>query len=443
MKKSCWIAGIGVLALASISSAQVTVWVDFTSDIHNAFGGGPNGTADWIDELNKATGIAGVTTFTPSERADIETEILLQLATIYFDYDVTFTTTMPVSGEFDAIAYGKTSFGFGSYGIAPNDVANIEAGHVAGVATGNFDDLIDEFDGVDSRALQMSQLSTALAGTGAHELGHTFGLNHHHSYSDPSIIPTTLSPLAYGPTGGVQNSNIMATASTGIEETEREVLRAFSPWEMAMLDFAGGATAAYPVGYDHQSVVSSPVELFLAEGGTTPPFIPPDVPAIPALAPVVPFTPGETSGMLLAMLAADMDAPGDADMYKFFVPTPSLLTAEVFSDNRFASPFDFDTLLALLDAGGAMITANDDVLHEGDAFNAVTFQQDDSFLLNIPLMPGMYHLLVHSSPAPSIPFGVGDAYWLAIGLSPIPEPGFLSLMGLAGMAGLRRRRSNV
>ncbi len=428
MCRSQLFVGLFVAALASISHAQVTVWVDFTSDLHNAIGGGPNGKADWIDELDKATGLAGVTTFTTTERSDIETEILSQLATIYTDYDVTFTTTMPSSGVFDAIAYGKSSFGFSSLGIAPNDPMNISAGHVGAVATGNFDFVLDEFTGVGSRALQMTQMSTALAGTGAHELGHTFGLNHHHAYSHSSITPTSLSPLTYGPTSGLQNAYVMATGSTGIDETEREIVRSFSPWGKAMLDFAGGATAAYPSGFDHQKLVTAPVPITLAEDG------PPDLPGDPTTPFMIPLLPGETSGMLLGMVAGDLDGMGsDTDMYKLIVPPGSwLLTAEIFSDNRFAAPFDFDATIALLDMGGAMITATDDVLHLGDVFGASTFQQDDPFLLNIPVTAGLYHLLVHGSPIPSIPAGPGDAYWMAVGLMPVPEPG----LGLALVAAL-------
>jgi hypothetical protein len=337
---------------------------------------------------------------------------------------------MPGSGVFDAIAYGKTSFGFTALGIADTDPANISSSQVGGIATGNFDFIIDEFDGTTDRPTQMAQLSTALAGTGAHELGHTLGLYHHQAYSDPGITPAT-----YGATGGLQNKHIIATGETGLTEAGREVLRTFSPWEKAMLDFAGGATAAYPVGFDHKKLVTTPVPIFLMEDG---PF---DAGATPPTSLPIALTPGESSGMDLALVAGDLDLTiSDADMFKFFVSEPSLLCAEIFSENRFGPGGGFDTLLLLLDAGGAMIAMNDDVFYDSDVFGAVTFQQNDSFLLNIPLMPGMYHLLVHTSPASSIPVAVGDAYWLAMGLSPIPEPTALSAFTAAVVLAVRRRR---
>lgn len=433
MKRARILAGIGAglicISTAGQAQAQVTVWIDFTSDIHNGIGGPANGVADWIDELGKATTSAGVTTFTAAERLVIEAEILTQLDTIWSAYDVTFTTTMPGSGAFDAIAYGKTSFGFSALGIAPVDPVNIASGQVGGIATGNFDFILDEFTGSGSRPTQIAQISTALAGTGAHELGHTFGLMHHHAYSDPSITPPT-----YGATAGAQNKYIIATGETGLTETGREVLRSFSPWEKAMLDMAGGATAAFP-GFDNQKLVTTPTSILLTEDG---PF---DAGSTPPTSLPIALTPGATSGMKLALVAGDLDgSASDMDMFKFTVTEPSLLCAEIFSDNRFASPFDFDSVLILLDGTGAPMMMNDDVLYDGDVFGAVTFQQDDSFLLNIPVPPGVYHLLVHASPSSSIPPGAGDAYWLAVGVAPIPEPSSIAIAPIACARLLKRRR---
>jgi hypothetical protein len=422
-----------IMQTSEMAQAQATVWVDFTSDIHDGGAGGANSIADWADELGKATAAAGVDPFSPAERSTIEGDILSQLAAIYADYDVTFTTTMPGSGAFDAIAYGKNSFGFGSLGIAPSDPANISSSQVGGVATGNFDFILDEFTGSASRSAQLSQIATALAGTGAHELGHTFGLLHHHAYSDASITPAT-----YGVTGGVQNSYVMGTGPTGLSELERETFRGFSPWEKAMLDVAGGAGAAYP-GLDHHALVTTPVSILLAEVG------PADVGPTPLSAFPVGLTTGGTSGMDLALVAGDLDGgPGDMDVYKFFLPVGGTLTAEVFSSNRFAPPSNFDPILVLSGPGG-LIAANDDVFYDGDIYDAVTFQQNDSFLLNIPLGPGEYYLNVHASPMsgspPSpVPPEPGDAYWLMIGVTPVPEPATWRLLAAGVVVMLQRGR---
>jgi hypothetical protein len=429
-----YFAALLAMTTAATCRAQATAWVDFTSDMHNGAAGGPNGVADWIDELAKVTSGAGVDPFSALERAAIEADILSQLATIYADYDVSFTTTVPGIGPFDAIAYGMNSFGFGSFGEAPNDSANIASSQVAGVATGNFDSIIDEFDGLDFRATQMSQLATALAGTGAHELGHTFGLMHHHAYSDPSVTPAT-----YLATGGVQNSYIMATGPTGLSETEREVLRSFSPWEKAMLDVAGGAAAGYPAS-DNQALVGSPILIDLSEEG------PVDAGPTPLTAKPITFATGETSGMELALVGGDTDgAEGDMDMYKFFVPAPGVLTAEIFSTNRFGVPDNFDAMLVLIGPGGP-IGSNDDVFFDGDAYGAVTFRENDPYLLNLPLaVPGEYFLMVHVSPTPMAPPPVlpdpaTDYYWLMVGVQTIPEPGSLALLAVGAMAVILRKR---
>ena len=46
-------------------------------------------------ELNVATAAAGVTDFTDTERDQIQTTILDELANVYAGYDITFSTTDP------------------------------------------------------------------------------------------------------------------------------------------------------------------------------------------------------------------------------------------------------------------------------------------------------------------------------------------------------------
>lgn len=422
---------LSLFLLVAEAQAQVTVWVDFTSDTHNGIGGGPNGIPDWIDELDKATVAAGVTTFSAAERSIIESSILLDLSAIYSGYSISFTTSVPGSSPFDAIAFGATSFGFGSLGVAPLDVGNIASSQVASVAPGNFGFILDEFTGSAFRSTQIAQISTALAGTGAHELLHSLGGMHHHSYSDPGIHPAT-----YAATGGLQNSYIMATGPTGLTETGREVLRSLSPWERAMLDVTGGAAAAYP-SLDNQSVVSSPVPIDLAEVGAF------DAGSTLMTAKPITFTPGETSGFDLAFVAGDIDgSPADVDLFSFLIGAPGTLIAEIFSENRFAAPFTVDTVLTLLDSSGTPIILKDDLFYSGDVFDAGIFQGNDPFLLNIPIVtPGMYFLSVAGSPMPGFPTSPGDAYWLMVGFNAVPEPGTGFFLAMVALPLLIRRRS--
>lgn len=420
--------------LGTYANAQVSVFVDFTSDVHNGVGGPSNGIPDWVDELGKLAVSTGVTPFTPAERTVIETDIMMQLSTIYSGYLVSFSTVAP-GAPYDTLNFGKSSFGFSSLGTAPRDPANTASSQVAEIAPANFTSILDEFTGLSMRPAQISQIATALAGTGAHELLHSFGPAHHAAYSDPTITPAT-----YGATGGVQNAYIMATGPTGLTEAGREVLRTLSPWEKAMLDITGGA-AGFIAG-TNLSVVASPIILDVSEEA-------PGVDAGDMLLTAKPMTlaAGATSGMLLGLVAGTPDDPpgppsfmADIDMWKIGLPGPGLLTAEIFSTEIFGS-FGYDTTLELFNSLGMPMAFNDDVMYAGDVYGMGATAQTDPFLLNIPIpSAGFYYLKV----APKFGFDVGmsDGYWLAAGFTGVPEPSSaLLVIGTLALAAARRRRA--
>jgi len=437
MRFSLGVAVLLSLLLLSPRASAVTFFVDFTSDVHDGAGGASNGTADWIDELDEMATTAGVDIFTPTERSTIESEIVSQLMTMYSGYSVSFTTTMPGSGLFDTINMGLDNASFSALGIAPVDVANISSSQTASVATGNFDFVLDEFTGSASRATQISQIATALAGTGGHEAAHSLGLLHHHAYGVPEIEPGKFSD-----TMDIQDAHVIGTGSTGLTEVDREVERTFSQWSRALFDITGGAAGAFGGGFDHESMVTAPVLLdTTSEEGA------PDAGTTLATATPITFTPGETSGLPLKFLAGDLDGSGaDVDWFSFTAPGPGRVIAEIFSDNRFAGPFDFDAELMLLDSTGTPLFANDDVFYDGNVFDSGTFRQDDPFLLNAPI-PSAGTFII--SVGASISAEDGDAYWLLVGLDSaplgpgvIPEPGSAVLLLGFTCAGLlfRRRR---
>jgi hypothetical protein len=420
-----------VLLLSSVANAQVSVFVDFTSDTHDGTGGAPNGIPDWVDELDKLAASTGITPFTPGEKTGIETSIMMQLSTIYSDYLVSFSTVAPAI-PFDTLNFGKSSFGFGALGIAPRDPANTASSQLCEIAPANFTFILDEFSGTTMRSSQISQISTALAGTGAHELLHSFGPAHHAAYSDPSITPAT-----YAATGGVQNKYIMATGPTGLTELGREMLRSLSPWEKAMLDITGGA-AGKIIG-TNLSVVSSPIILDVSEEG-------PGIDAGDTLltAKTMLLAPGETSGMLMGFVAGTPDGPPgpmfmfDTDIWKISLPSAGLLNAEIFSSEIFGT-FGYDTTLTLLDFMGTPIGFNDDVMYSGDIFGSGALAQTDPFLLNIPIASaGDYFLKV--TPKFGGDVGTFDGYWLAAGFSPVPEPGSAGLLLMVASLSLLHRR---
>ena len=121
---SCLVFVTAGCCLALSASAQ-DIWVDFTSDFHNGDDGAANGVADWIDELNQATGRAGADDFSAAERATIEGNILNSLNNIYADYNLNFVTSQP-AGVHEVIYFGQDNdnpdVGFGSLGSAQSDI---------------------------------------------------------------------------------------------------------------------------------------------------------------------------------------------------------------------------------------------------------------------------------------------------------------------------------
>ena len=73
------------------------------------------------------------------------------------------------------------------------------------------------------------RLEIAIGDTAAHELGHSFGLNHQDDYGDPGITPAN-----YHATGGIQNTHIMASGVSGLSD-DRSTPRNFGQLEIAKL----------------------------------------------------------------------------------------------------------------------------------------------------------------------------------------------------------------
>ncbi len=404
--------------------ADVSVFVDFTTDNHNGTGGAANGTADWIDELNQATTSAGVANFNAAERAQIETNILNDLNTIFGNYQVNFSTTTP-AGEFETIYFGAET-NTNVLGFAPLDIGNMFTADlgITNVGTEEFDFFIESFE---ARSQQITEISAGLAGTAAHELGHSVGLLHHHAYSDERITPDN-----YANTMGFQNDHVIATGSTGLDELGRETLRDFSPFEQVMLDISGGAATTF-FGQDNDSLVMNPVisDRFDRNGG--------DAGATIGTAHTLAQSVGETSGLDIAFAEADLDAAsGDVDVFRLDFASAGRLSAHFYSSSLlFGSGAEFDGQIELLNNAGTVLASNDDVRYDSDVYNSGTLRTTDSFLNNIEITSaGDYYVRVS---------GVGGEeldsnYWLISAFSAVPEPSSLSFLLLAGAGAVFRRK---
>ena len=402
------------LGLSMSPAEGADVWLDFTT------GAGP----DWVDRLNEATtNVVGVSDFSKSERITIESNILSYLETAFDDFLIDFSLTDP-GGTRERINMGASTTSTGTYGIAPIDFLNDNTG-TQKIYTANFDNFLESSD---SRAKQIDEISVSLAGTTAHELGHSLGMRHHASYGTAGITPAN-----YSNTGGLQNSHILATGKTGINETERETVRTFSRWSRLSMEAASVIPlVASPLPHTSED---------LTDAGDT-----------PSTAQSLTLTFRPISGFNAAVVVgAEIDAPAlgsstyDVDVYSFSGSAGDLLSAEIWSDSQYSD--DFDSQLTLIGPDGlTTIYSNADVMYNGDAFGSGSKRQDDSFLLNIPLtQTGIHYLKVESLGADPEHTG-GDAdgqYDLLVGLWAVPEPGsgMLALCGLISLIGFCRFRT--
>ncbi len=439
----------------SVQAQGIDVWVDFTSDFHDGNDGAPNGIADWIDELNQATSSSGGVTngppsqsqFTSFDRQEIQNNILTDLEQIYDGYNLNFVTVQPL-GAHDVIYLGAdnnaTGIGGGLFGRASGDLGNLQTrtyptnpdgdpGGVSRVYTGNFNGALEP--AFNTRQESIDEISTSLAGTAAHELGHSFGLFHQNVYSADGISSESIN------TSGQQNQHLLSTGSTGVNESERESGRTLSPFSRVILDIAGGSQSSGGMALVNNPVLSDISEANGGDAGDT-----------LGTATQLVFSLGESSGAEISFIEADLDnTESDVDVYHFNTTVETTLTSHVFT-SRTPGFSNFDSVLELVDATGTVVGLSDDIGWRGDEFGDISNSVDDdtgSFLVNLTVDPGDYFLRVSTATTDiDAAANVGDSYWLVTSLvreaAAVPEPSSILLLTVAAMGTplLRRRKSN-
>ena len=390
---------ITLLSAPAASRADVTTWLDFSN---------------FDTRLNELTTSAGVSAFNAGEIIQLRSGIQQKLETAYSSYDVTFSTVQP-SGLFETLNFGLTASA-GSLGLADRiDYRNQVKTDVGRIFTANFDFIIEANS---SRATQIQQLTSALAGTAAHEFGHNLGLMHEDSYGDPSIVYNGSAPV---PTFGIQNTHIMATGRTGLNELGRETDRSFSRLSQAKLDYADGLGANTPTSTNEQGG---------AHGST-------------GTAQLIDFAELSSSGLLGRNVIGSINSEGESDFYSFDAVAGAIFTADLMSGAIFGN--DVDSIMTLYDIDGtSLLGQNDDIVYNADFYGTGSGETLDSGLLNITLtQTGRYFLEISG-------FGTSTGnYELLMAVTPVaavPEPSTALIFGLGGAVVLisrRRRRVRI
>jgi len=448
---------ISTALAVSPSYAASEVFVDFTPTGAGSFWGGNLATL--------TTGI-GMDPISMTEVTTLETTILSELERVYvapgFDISfMSFTGALPV-GATNIIDFTKdeSSSVNGATaplpkGIATHDWLNLQSfsPDFTEVFPQSFDDIIDEFAGstADARPGMIAELGIALAGTAAHELGHSYGLSHWDSYGLPSVGPAG-SGMFHGEyilfdSMGFQNGSVMATGKTGLDEPGREIMRDLSRYSKAKLEIATdpGITpetlGAVPFFQTAEFPVPHPTFAM----------------AQPLFSSELPISGLHAVNVHAAALGDIAGGGTGVDMYEFTTMGTGLVTVEVRSRAIYAT--SVETTLKIYDAGMTEIFASDDFSF-GDGFPSLIFSttapidssffdgdEDDPLVLNMELPDGTYFVEVTIDPDgihAGDPMTTELFYDLLVTsettFAPVPEPTSLALFSLGLMCcGARRR----
>jgi hypothetical protein len=316
---------------------------------------------------------ATVTPFTAQEQDVLRANILADLRNIYADFDVTFTETRPSSGDYESLVWGLPTPQAGLLGLADRiDLRNQSRNDVARIYTANFAGIVNEFDGANQRDVQLAQLSRALAGTAAHELAHNFGIEHCDCYACHGIGPAN-----YANTGGLQNTQIIATGGTGLNEIGRESARSFSFWERVKLAYAEGLLADAPPVLAEQAISYDAL----------------------GMARDVSLTPLSVADASSAFVIGAITHANEIDYFSFTLIAGQTLTARVHSETIIGTVYDsVDSFLSLIGPGGETLFADNDIEYNRNVFNSglgSDLYSRDTFFVNIPVTQnGVYTLAV-------------------------------------------------
>ncbi len=367
---------------------------------------------EFDDRLNELASAVGITSFSAAEISGIQSTIESSLESSFADFSgITFSDVDP-GGVRSELIFGDIG---GGLGVAQHiDFLNRDLNDTAFVFSGNFGFIVDEFSGSTQRADQIMQLSAAISGTAAHELGHNLGLRHHDAHGNLVFEGATIN------TGGDEDLRLLSTGSTGLSEMQREQTRDFS------------INSQVKLAYANTSIVSGNPTALLEDG---------DAGDTLATAQAITFEEIPVADRFGEVIIGELEVDADVDLFEVQLVGGSQFTIDV--NNDFSSGFNndpVDTVISLLDDSGNVLFTNDDTLYSATEFGTGTLRSTDSVLYNVGIVDtGTYFVQIES-------FGASDSgdYQLLLHsdqLFAIPEPtGGLLILGALGCVAARRRR---
>jgi hypothetical protein len=386
-----------LIALFGIGIAPASAQLD---TVYSNYGGGT-----FLTRINAAASTyagLGATYFNAADASAMQSIIQTDLQQIYQRFSINFVTTTP-GGTFDTINFFNTNAG-GLFGSAPFDWRNQTAGQTSDQFPANYTNanIPGLLDATFTKDLNIARFANALGTSAAHELGHTFGLDHQDAYGTAAITNQAN-------TGGIQNRHVMRTGSTGAATADRVTVSTLNVLETAKLEvtanlIANGFTCTPEQAAAHNT---------------------------PATAQVVPSQALIYNGVRAAVVNnASISAAGEVDLYRFNFQSNYLVTICVENETPIPVP-QVNSFLRLYDTDGVtVLRSNDDV-----RFGPTTFDQagdpvyvTGSMILNFPVnVTGNYYVEVTGTGAAN----TGN-YELFVMAQSVPEPTTIAFIALSG-----------
>jgi hypothetical protein len=387
------------MVLLGVGIAPASAQLD---TVYSDYGGGT-----FLTRINAAANTypgLGAAYFNAADGATMQAMIQTDLQIIYQRFSINFVTNLP-AGNFDRINFFNTSPG-GPLGSAPFDWRNQAPNQVADIFPANYSfgsipGSPELLDSANTKDLNIARYANALATSAAHELGHTFGLDHQDAYGTAAITNQAN-------TGGIQNRHVMRTGPTGATYADRVTLSTLNVLETAKLEvtanlIANGFTCTPEQAAAHNT---------------------------PATAQVVPSQALIYNGVRAAVVNnASISAVGEVDLYRFNFQSNFMVSVCVENETPIANPVD--PFLRIYDRDGVTVLR----FNADTRFGPTTFDQpgdpvyvNGSTIINLPInVTGDYYVEVTGSGTAT----TGN-YELFVMAQSVPEPATIAFFALVG-----------